>query len=85
MHVTFTGRRAVIFRNVHVRQLIGTVANCLDRILFFDVGVEGVVHHLQVRVVHLAAELRRIECAVREVTFEPVQILKTSFTSCLRA
>jgi Zn-dependent protease len=72
--VSLAGCGSIIFGNVNVYRLGGTTANRLGEIFFLDVGVEGVVHHLQVGMIHLLHKPGGIGGTVEEITFKTVEV-----------
>ena len=72
--VSLAGRRSIVFGNVDVHRFGGTTANRLGEIFFLDVGVKGIVHHLQVGMVHLLHKPGGIGGTVEEETFKTIEV-----------
>ena len=74
----------VILRNMHMDHVALDGFDRGYRILFFNVGMEGVVHGLHMRVVNVVQIIRQLCHGVQEVAFEAVERLngKTHILLC---
>ena len=51
-----TRGRAIVFRNVNMNDLIPATSHRSRQVLFFDVRVERVIHHLEIGMIGFATE-----------------------------